>query len=137
MSKADEFVPDLPVVEKVIELALLPVIQCCEEEMGESLAANLIVVSGDAAGQPLFIRGTRQNGNDRARGAIRLTFRKTFDPGRHRFKIEAIYPDLAAAKNGFSGFEIGGDVKLEQGHINVRTIGKIFRHNVWAWQGWR
>jgi hypothetical protein len=137
MPATDEFVPELPVVEEVVKVALLPVIQCCEETLGESLFAKLVVVSGDVEGPSLLIRGTREQAGATIRGTIRLIFRRTYSPHRHRFHIEAIYPDLAASKMGFSGFVISGDVKLEQGQIQVKTRGGIYRNNVWEWQGWQ
>src|SRR5438132_690243 len=135
MPITDEIVPDTPVIEEVIKVALLPVIHRCEEELSESLAANLAVVSNGIEVHPVFIQGTRQGRNDTPRGTIRLIFRKTFNPNRYRFQIEAIYPDLEASKDGFSGFLIGGDVKLEEENIRVKSNSGMYRHNCWEWQG--
>jgi hypothetical protein len=105
--------------------------------MGESLAPTLVVLSGEVAGHSLVIRGTHETGSETPHGTIRLIFRRTFNPQRYRFKIEAIYPNLRAAQTGFLGFAINGDVKLSEQEICVGTAGKVFRHNVWEWQGWR
>jgi hypothetical protein len=136
MPQEDEFLPDLPIINEVVKVAILPVIQCCEETLGESLAADFQVLVHGVIQHSSFLAGMRGHKNDKQSGYIRLIFRRTNNPIRCRFHCEAIYTELAASKSGFSGFTIRGDVRVEPSRIHVSTKGGAYRHNVWEWQGW-
>lgn len=132
-----DVVPDVPVIEEVIRVALVPVIVRCEATFGESLAARVAVMAGGTERQTTVALGARGHEDDDPRGTVRLTFRTTFRSNRLRFHMEAIYRDRDAAKSGFSGFSISGDVTIGPGPIVVRTKGGAYHNNVWEWQGWR
>jgi len=136
MGASDEFVPEVAVIEEVIKCSVLPIVWRCEDEMGESLRATLDVYCSGVKVLSILVDGSLTPSDNGGGGAMRLLFRRTHAPNRHRFKVEAIYPNLEACATGFSGFEVDGDVKLEEPGIQVRTKSEIFRHNVWEWQGW-
>jgi hypothetical protein len=139
MSHHDEFLPDRAIVDELINQAILPLLRSLEQDLPTPLTADVIVVAGGVEAPPIRIStGHGLQGDSLPRqpnGQIHVMFRRTYNPNRHRFFLESIFPGLSST-TGFSGFSSKGDVKILGDVITVNPTFDGVRYNVWEWQGW-
>ena len=132
--------PDLEVVTKVVEVAVVPALQDIEKDLGHPLTTIVTLWTPHMEGPKILVTGS---GTLEAavqadpKGEMRLSFRATAVEGRLLFFGESVYEKELSPKTGFSGFDLTGVVRLKDGEILVDDEFWTIKYKVWRFRGWR
>jgi hypothetical protein len=124
VSEKDEVQPSHEYLENVVVNLITPKLADIGNEVGRAISAVVTVYVKGIAG-PTILSGVP---SQRPCGHIDLRFRKTAISGRLVFAARAQFAGLEGG-SGFSGFEMRGDVKLQDGGIVSRVTGFVVKHN--------
>lgn len=132
--RSGEYRPSDAILNAVISIAIVPILEKLEPDLGGKLDSTLTVERNDLLGpRRLIVRSGVELPHPL--GEIRIRFRKTFVEGRSLYSAESIYKKLAH-KSGFSGFMTDGEVIEKDGAITIKPGTWTVRYNVWDWMGW-
>lgn len=132
--------PDLPVLDAVIESAVVPAIRDIEKNLGVVLPTVVTLWTPSMEGPKILVtgQGTLEAALAQSpRGEMRLSFRDTAVQGRLLYFGEAVYAQDLSPKTGFSGFDLRGAVRLEGGRISIDDDSWTIKYKVWRFRGWR
>jgi hypothetical protein len=132
--------PDLPVVNAVIESAVVPAIRDIEKDLGVVLPTVVTLWAPNMEGPKILVtgQGTLEAALAQApKGEMRLSFRDTAVQGRLLYFGEAVYSEDLSPKTGFSGFDLRGVARLEGERISIEDDSWTIKYKVWRFRGWR
>ena len=113
MTKEDEYLPDRPIREAIVEKAVGPRIIKCSHELSLQPSFRLLVrVRED---------DIEEFAEANANWTVRLIVRHTFKEHRKLFHAQAIVP--RDPKTGFNGFMMKGEVTIHEGVLAVKVKG--------------
>ncbi|MGE0454277.1 MAG: hypothetical protein AB7O37_16790 [Vicinamibacteria bacterium] len=132
--------PNPPVVNAVIESAVVPAIRDIEKDLGVVLPTVVTLWTPNMEGPKILVtgQGTLEAALAQApKGEMRLSFRDTAVQGRLLYFGEAVYSQDLSPKTGFSGFDLRGVARLEGEHISIEDDSWTIKYKVWRFRGWR
>jgi len=132
--------PDLEVVTRVIEVAVVPALQDIERDLGNPLPTIVTLWTPHMEGPKILVTGSgtlEAAMQAEPKGEMRLSFRATAVEGRLLFFGESVYEKDLSPKTGFSGFDLNGVVWLKDDEIVVDEEFWTMKYKVWRFRGWR
>ena len=134
MKDSREYIPDIKVLEKVLNHSVLKIWRDVERELAESIPLKVSIYHGSVKGPGMLLG---QNQIDPPRAEMRIRFRRTFTEGISRYFVEVIvHPTEKTNETGFSGFSAEGKIIEKGNSITIEPRVHAMRYNVWDWTGW-
>lgn len=134
MTAADEYRPAPEAIDAITRSVLEPLFVELESQLQRPLPTILTIQRRELLGPRILL--ARGHADASPAGEARLRVRRTGNPERSVFQVEAIYRGVACG-TGFSGFSVRGELRTKDGGFEAtRTTGWVVRYNVWEWQGW-
>lgn len=133
-TSSDAYIPSQIALTAVIEQVLRPHVESLVKQGFPGLEATLSIwKSGECVASSSVT--LPDQGKEFVPAEIRCEFRRTFNPERSLFMMQAMLEE-PLPKSGFSGFKIKGELGEAFASCVAKPTGVVGHYNVQAWSRW-